>query len=85
MTNSKPTPNSSQIRSSDITRYKLDAAFASLRKFDHLAKPDDFIEVSLWNNGEGFDAHLSSHAEQCIRLSWGEFKALKKLVKELDQ
>jgi hypothetical protein len=69
----------------EITRYKLDAAFASLRTFDHLAKLDDFIEVSLWNNGEGFDAHLSSHAEQTIRLSWGEFKALKKLVKELDQ
>jgi hypothetical protein len=69
----------------DITRYKLDAAFASLRTFDHLAKPDDFLEVSRWNNGEGFDAHLSSSSEQCIRLSWGEFKALKKLVKELDQ
>ena len=60
----------------ETTRYKLDAAFA---------KPDDFLEVSLWHNGEGFDAHVSSHAEQCIRLSWGEFKALKKLVKELDQ
>jgi hypothetical protein len=69
----------------DITRYKLDAAFASLRKFDHLAKLDDFIEVSLWHNGEGFDTHLSSNGEQSIRLSWGEFKALKKLVKELDQ
>jgi hypothetical protein len=69
----------------DITRYKLDAAFASLRTFDHLAKLDDFIEVSLWHNGEGFDAHLSSSSEQCIRLSWGEFKALKKLVKELDK
>ena len=67
-----------------IECYKLDAAFASLREFDHLAKPDDFIEVSLWHNGEGFDAHLSSHAEQSIRLSWGEFKALKKLIKELD-
>jgi quinol monooxygenase YgiN len=69
----------------DITLYKLDAAFAPLSKFDHLAKPDDFIEVSLWHNGEGFDAHLSSHAEQTIRLSWGEYKALKKLIKELDQ
>jgi hypothetical protein len=69
----------------DITRYKLDAAFASLRDFDCLAKPDDFIEVSLWHNREGFDAHLSSSGEQSIRLSWGEFKALKKLVKELDQ
>jgi len=69
----------------DITTYKLDAAFASLRTFDHLSKPDDFIEVSLWHNGEGFDAHLSNNTEQAIRLSWGEYKALKKLIKELDR
>ena len=68
----------------DIARYKLDAAFVLLRQFDHLAKPGDFIEVSLWHNDEGFDVHLSSNSEQSIRLSWGEFKALKKLVKELD-
>jgi hypothetical protein len=68
----------------DITRYKLDAAAVPLLKFDYLAKPDHFIEVSLWHNGEGFDAHLSTRTEQTIRLSWGEFKALKKLIKELD-
>jgi hypothetical protein len=68
----------------DIARYKLDAAFVLLRQFDHLAKPSDFIEVSLWHNDEGFDVHLSNNGEQSIRLSWGEFKALKKLVKELD-
>jgi hypothetical protein len=69
-----------------IETYKCDAAFAHLIGFDCLAKPDDFIEVVLWNNGEGFDAHLSSGSgEQSIRLSWGEFKALKKLVKELDK
>ena len=67
----------------DIKRYKLDAAFASLEAFDPCAKPHDFIEVSLWHNGEGFDAHLSSHCDQPIRLTWGEFKALKRLVKEL--
>jgi hypothetical protein len=78
-------PQVKETLMADITRYKLDAAFAPLSKFDHLAKPDDFIEVSLWHNGEGFDAHLSSHAEQTIRLSWGEYKALKKLIKELDQ
>jgi hypothetical protein len=78
-------PQVKETLMADITLYKLDAAFAPLSKFDHLAKPDDFIEVSLWHNGEGFDAHLSSHAEQTIRLSWGEFKALKKLIKELDQ
>jgi hypothetical protein len=68
-----------------ISRYNLATAFTELREFDHLAKPDDFIEVSLWHNGEGFDAHLSTHAEQSIKLSWGEFKALKTLVKELDK
>ena len=71
--------------SSDITTYKLNAAFAELRHFDHFAKPHDFIEVSLWRNGEGFDAHLSTHADQTIRLTWDEFNALKKLVKELDK
>ena len=71
--------------SSKIETYKLNAAFAELRHFDHFAKPHDFIEVSLWHNGEGFDAHLSSNAEQTICLSWGEFKALKKLLKELDK
>ena len=70
---------------SDITFYKLDAAFVSLKKFDHLAKEDDFMEVSLWNNGDGFDAHLSAHGDQSFKLTWGEFKALKKLVKELDK
>jgi hypothetical protein len=68
----------------NITTYKLDAAFTELLEFDHLAKLDAFIEVSLWHNGEGFDVHLSSHVDQTIRLSWGEFKAIKKLVKELD-
>ena len=69
----------------DITFYKLDAAFSLLQGFDYCAKPDDFIEVSLWRNGEGFDAHLSSNGDQSIRLTWGQFKALKKLVKELDK
>jgi hypothetical protein len=42
----------------DISTYKLDAAFTSLAEFDHCAKPDDFIEVSLWHNAEGFNVDL---------------------------
>jgi hypothetical protein len=47
----------------------------------------DFIEVTEWSNGEGFDISLSSKScgTQAIQLTWGEFKALKKLVKELDK
>lgn len=69
----------------DITFYKLDAAFALLQKFDHCAKPEDFIEVSLWHNGEGFNVDLSSNGDQSINLTWGQFKAIKKLIKELDK
>lgn len=70
---------------SNIKFYKLDTAFAALEEFDHFAKPDAFIEVSLWHNGEGFDAHFNSYGEQSFKLTWGEFKALKKLIKELDK
>ena len=69
----------------EIMRYKLEAAFSKLIDFDHCAKPEDFIEVSLWNNGEGFDVNLNSNGEQRFCLTWGQYKALKKLVKELDQ
>jgi hypothetical protein len=69
----------------DIKRYKLDAAFVALKEFDSFSKPEEFLEVSLWHNGEGFDANISSQGDQRISLNWGQFKALKKLVKELDQ
>lgn len=68
-----------------IQCYKLSAAFASLEQFDHPCKGDEFIEVSLWHNGEGFDVNISSHGEQRFCLTWGQYKALKKLVKELDE
>ena len=63
----------------DITSYKLDAAFAPLKQFDHCAKPNAFIEVIVWHNCEGFDVHLSSNGDQSFRLTWGEFKVLKEL------
>jgi len=70
---------------SEIEIYKLDAAFASLKQFDPIAKDNDFIEVCLWKNDEGFDVHLSSSSEQNFQLTWNEFKAIKKLVKKLNE
>jgi hypothetical protein len=69
---------------SEIKRYKLDTAYAALQQFDAFSKDEDFIEVSIWYNGEGFDVNLSSCGEQHFQMSWGQFKALKKLVKELE-
>ena len=68
-----------------INRYQLDAASIPLKECDYLADNDDIIEVSLWNNDEGFDVHLNcKQGERSIAMTWGEFKALKKLVKELN-
>ena len=69
----------------DIQRYKLDAAFVLLGDYDCGSKGDDYLEISLWHNGEGFDVNLNSHGEQRFGLTWGQFKAIKKLIKELDQ
>ena len=69
----------------EIKRYQLETAFAALSEFDGFGKPEHFIEVSLWYNGEGFDVTLSANGEQRFCLTWGQFKALKKLIKELDK
>ena len=75
-----------------IDRYQRQAAFAALQQFDCTATADDFIEVTPWYNGEGFDVSIRrardtfprSHGEERFQLTWGQFKALRKIVKELD-
>lgn len=63
------------------TEYKRDAHFTYLHTFDHFASLDDFIEVTHWYNGEGFDVMLATKAgEQRFSLSWGEYNALLKLL-----
>jgi hypothetical protein len=68
-----------------ITTYNRESAFTELPSFDPSAKDGHFIEVTLWHNGEGFDVHISSPPSQSFLMTWGEFKALKKLIKELDR
>ena len=63
-----------------IETYERKAKFAELKAWCHFAKPDDFIEVTEWHNGEGFDAYISGNSEQRISLSWGHWEALQALV-----
>lgn len=51
-----------------------------LRKYDYLAKNDDYIEVTEWGNGEGWDITLN---EQVISLTWGQLDAIDYLIKHL--
>lgn len=60
-------------------------AFVQLNKFCHLQKEYSFMEVTEWSNGEGFDIDIeySSTEKERLILTWGEFEALKQLVKAI--
>lgn len=41
-------------------------------------KFDDFLEVTEWSNGEGFDLQINrNNLGQFISMTWGEFTALQ--------
>jgi len=65
-----------------MENYKRNSVYATTKEFCHFANENDYIEVTEWKNGEGFDADISSRGV-LIRLTWGEYRLLKKLVKEL--
>ena len=52
-----------------------------LCKYDHLAKEDNFIEVTEWANGEGWDITINN---RIIPLTRGELDAIDYLTKGLD-
>jgi hypothetical protein len=58
---------------------KRTSRWVDLEEYDHTAKGDDFLEVTEWSNGEGFDLHIS-RGEQAISLTWGEFAAMQKAL-----
>ena len=46
----------------------------------------DFLEVTEWTNGEGYDIHiLDSAGEKQFQLTWGQVKALKKCIKAIEK
>jgi hypothetical protein len=62
------------------------AIFTELKEYCYLAGEHDFIGVTEWTNGEGFDINISSKLGSTLfQITYGEFKALKKLIKTLSQ
>lgn len=53
-----------------------------LHKYDAMAKEDDFIEVTEWTNGEGWD--ISINDNRSFSLTIGELEAVNYLIKSLD-
>jgi hypothetical protein len=75
-----------EMQKSTIQGYNRKAVFAELTEFDYLAKPNDYIEVCEWHNGEGFDVEVSGNVmpDSRFQLTWGQYKAMKALIKELE-
>ena len=63
----------------EIDLYERKSLMVELKDFDYLSKKDDFIEVTEWKNGEGYDIALSD--KQVISITIGQFDAIKKLIK----
>lgn len=56
-----------------------------LQDFDPLSQnKHDFMEVTEWENREGFDVQISSWKNQMFSMTWGEYKLLKRLIKEFN-
>ena len=52
-----------------------------LKKYDYLAKDNDFIEVTEWTNGEGYDIIIN---DKIISLTRGQIDAINYLVRSLE-
>lgn len=51
-----------------------------LRKYDFMAKEGDFVEVTQWTNGEGYDITIE---DRKMSLTDGELDAINYLVQTL--
>lgn len=59
---------------------KLKSVNDKLNKYNHLAKDDDYITVTEWVNGEGWDIDLNG---KLIQLGFEELEAINYLTKVL--
>lgn len=65
---------------------KRKSGSVDLNKFSIFGKPGDFLEVTEWANGEGFDIYISyskSHKgedERYIQLTYDEYEAIVNIV-----
>jgi len=57
------------------------AKFTNLKPYCHFARQDDYIEVTEWSNGEGYDVTIHNvDGIKHMSLTMGEFDALTVLI-----
>ncbi len=60
---------------------KVKTITVDLGIFDYLAKEGDYISITEWENGEGWDIAFN---DKMIHLSMGELDAINYLTKKLE-
>ena len=50
----------------------------NLKAYCHHHKEHDYMEVTEWHNGEGFDVNIDG--KQTFSLTWGEYECMQALV-----
>lgn len=70
-----------KIEDFDMEQYNKKSISDDLKIYDHLAKDSDFIEITEWHNGEGWDIAIN---ERIISLTWGQLEAINYLIKSLE-
>jgi len=64
-----------------MKQYTRKAIFSELKPFCHFAGDDDFIEITEWYSGEGYDVNISSkNRSEQFSLTDGELQALLHLM-----
>lgn len=69
-----------------IETSKRSAAFVHLKDFCtfSIGRDGDFLEVTEWTNGEGYDIHIgNSEGDKQLQLTWGQLDAIFQCIKEL--
>jgi hypothetical protein len=69
----------------ELEKYNRKAVFCHLKEYDCASKEHSYVEITEWKNGEGIDINAYSHTDRNVSLSYGEFKLIKKLVKQLEK
>lgn len=60
---------------------KRTTIYDDLKKYCMFAKENDFIEITEWTNGEGWDVNLNG---KLIQLTYGEYRAIEHLINSLE-
>lgn len=70
----------------DVKTQTKTSMYCDLKPFDSgFAKDYDFVEITEWSNGEGFDVLIETTKSERFSLTWGQYDAVKHLVKKLNK